>query len=514
MLWKGMSDALRGSLQQLGAPALIRFLSGLGRSGVLRVRDAERMVELRWEQGRLTAATAGEVRGLSALAPLVLWPFRGEFTFTFQEPDDPPSAPGESGESGEPGGSSEALATHDALVAYLEHAQSAYAAAAAAVPSPFSVPVFVRRTTGDEPPSVGEHVALTRGLLRTLLQVDGQRTAVEVAEAAGAHGVAETVQQIAALVELGLVRVDPERALLEDVAAAAPISVAPLALAPPATDAFEAEADSVPPAALVPALVEGGDVGEPVEAGQAGETSQTLAEAAHGLAYWQRTLTLAVIVLALLLLTWRQQASLPVINGQEQASASGVGDLRTVAEEGPKSAWRGWPNNPQSTAWVADGVYHLLAREPDKFVAVGAPSAGVIQDALVTATMRKVGGPTGQGYGLIVRSQGPGAQDGVNQNGHFYVFAVGDTGAFGAWRRDGDAWTELQPWTRSDAVRPGGEPNTLAVLAQAQDLIFTVNGTQVARQVDTALVKGTVGVFAGGDGNEVVVDRFAAQVPG
>src|SRR5581483_4939953 len=32
-----------------------------------------------------------------------------------------------------------------------------------------------------------------------------------------------------------------------------------------------------------------------------------------------------------------------------------------------------WPSNPQSTAWLADGAYHILARVPGQSVAVGAP---------------------------------------------------------------------------------------------------------------------------------------------
>jgi hypothetical protein len=48
----------------------------------------------------------------------------------------------------------------------------------------------------------------------------------------------------------------------------------------------------------------------------------------------------------------------------------------------------------------------------------------------------------------------------------------------------------------------------LEVQAVGQQLTFRVNGTQVAGQADATLGDGAVGLFAGGDGNEAVVDRL------
>jgi hypothetical protein len=101
----------------------------------------------------------------------------------------------------------------------------------------------------------------------------------------------------------------------------------------------------------------------------------------------------------------------------------------------------------------------------------------------------------------------------VNQAGRYYVFEVGDRGEVGIWRRDNDRWVDILPWTKSEAVRAGGEANQIEVVAYGPQLAFTVNGTRVATQTDNTLTEGTVGVFAGGDGNEAVVDRFAAIAP-
>lgn len=196
--------------------------------------------------------------------------------------------------------------------------------------------------------------------------------------------------------------------------------------------------------------------------------------------------------------------------------AAATGPLRTVSvldqRFGP--APQAWPDDPKGTAWMASGAYRLFAQDAGRFVAVGAPVAQPLRDVVVTAAFRKVGGPSGGGYGVIVRDQTPGARDGLDQSGRYYVLEVGDRGDFGIWRRDGDRWIELVPWTRAAAVRPGSAANELTVRATGPTLTLLVNGVQVASILDEALPAGGVGVFAGGDLNEVALDRFSVQIPG
>jgi hypothetical protein len=172
----------------------------------------------------------------------------------------------------------------------------------------------------------------------------------------------------------------------------------------------------------------------------------------------------------------------------------------------------GWVENPPYAAW-SDGAYRIQAKLAASFVAVGVPLDRVFSDVVVSATFRKTGGPPGGGYGLIVRDEGPPLRDGVNQNANAYVFEAGDLGEFGAWRRDGDHWVDLVPWTHSNSVRPGGSPNDLTLRAVGDQLTFSVNGAQVASVQDGALASGGIGVFVGGDYNEVAVDRFSIQPP-
>jgi hypothetical protein len=171
-----------------------------------------------------------------------------------------------------------------------------------------------------------------------------------------------------------------------------------------------------------------------------------------------------------------------------------------------------WLENPPQIRW-SDGAYRLQASEPTRFVAVGVPIDQVPGDVVVSATFRKTGGPPGGGYGVIVRDQGPAPRDGVNQEANAYVLEAGDLGEFGIWRRDGDRWVDLIPWTVSSSVRPGGSPNDLSVRAIGDRLTFTINGAHAASVQDDTLASGGIGLFVGGDYNEVALDRFTVQTP-
>ena len=187
--------------------------------------------------------------------------------------------------------------------------------------------------------------------------------------------------------------------------------------------------------------------------------------------------------------------------------------FRAILDERFIDVRGGWPNDPRSTAWLAERGYHLYARQPSRFVAVGVPSVEPLRDVAVTAAFRKVGGPPGGGYGVILRDQEPSARDGVEQSGRYYVLGASDRGEVGVWRREGEYWVDLLPWTESSAVRVGGATNELTARAVGQRLALVVNGVEVAAVEDLELPAGGVGVFVGGDFNEVVLERFAVEIP-
>jgi hypothetical protein len=173
----------------------------------------------------------------------------------------------------------------------------------------------------------------------------------------------------------------------------------------------------------------------------------------------------------------------------------------------------GWPNDPSGMAWFAAEGYYLFARFPSRFVAVGAPLQQTFSDVVVTARFRKVGGPPGGGYGVIVRDGESGERDGRNQLGHFYVAEVGDQGEMGIWRREGDHWLDLVPWTRSQSVQTGFAGNEVQLRATGQTLVLRINGVIAAQVEDDALLKGGVGLFVGGDGNQAIASSYRVEVP-
>ncbi len=170
-----------------------------------------------------------------------------------------------------------------------------------------------------------------------------------------------------------------------------------------------------------------------------------------------------------------------------------------------------WPNDPGSTAWFAPDGYHLAARRQGQFVAVGLTPDRHLRDVVLTATFHKTGGPTGGGYGLILRDQGPHPLDGLNQQGKYVVVEIGDRGDVGMWRRDDDQWIELLPWTASASVRPLNAENVIAFKVFGDQLTLSVNGSEVATRTDATLVDGGAGVFVGGDDNQAVLTKLTLE---
>jgi hypothetical protein len=204
-------------------------------------------------------------------------------------------------------------------------------------------------------------------------------------------------------------------------------------------------------------------------------------------------------------------ATPPATSGATPANASAP--VGALLDERFTTNDANWPSSPQGLSQFANGSYRIGTRQIGQGAAIGAPLANVPADVQITADFRKVGGPDGGGYGIIVRDQQSGVRDGSSQDGQYYVLEVGDKGEVGIWRRDGDHWVDLLPWQPSDAVKPGTTANELTVRAVGNNLSLSVNGTEVATRTDSTLANGQVGVFVGGDGNQVALSRFTVQNP-
>ena len=191
-----------------------------------------------------------------------------------------------------------------------------------------------------------------------------------------------------------------------------------------------------------------------------------------------------------------------------------AGGLQMLLDDRFRSPSELWPDDPSGPAWFGIGGYHLATREPGLFVAVAAPLPGPVEEVVATATFAKNSGPEGGGYGVILRDQGASPLDGQTQDGRFLLFEVGDRGEVSIWQRDRVRWTAVMGWRHSDAVRPGQAENELKVIGHENQVSFVVNAQQVAGLVYTGLpTRGGVGLFLGGDLNEVTVTRLTIQVP-
>ena len=191
--------------------------------------------------------------------------------------------------------------------------------------------------------------------------------------------------------------------------------------------------------------------------------------------------------------------------------SSGV--LRTVLDERFDGRTTGWLDNPAGPAWFGAGGYRMLARDPGQFVAVSVPLGLRVTDVVLSAVFEKTGGPDGGTYGLVLRAEPDIRLDGELQTGHYLVFEVSDRGEIGVWQREAVRWIELVPWTRSGAVRSGRASNELIVSDMSQQLTFSVNGQHVTQVASALPIGGAIGVFVGGDLNEVTLSRLLVQAP-
>ncbi|HYW86639.1 MAG TPA: DUF4388 domain-containing protein [Chloroflexota bacterium] len=544
---------LNGSLSGIGLPALINLLSELRETGVLRLNDGDWRGDLAFEDGVLIAASLGTSRGLDALAACVLMLGTSDFSFveastavernihlegvqlrqyldqlpTTTDNTHPPVPTGtEDGARATPAprapvgprAIAEPTATEphfaDAgalgvcpLLGYADDRNRHYSRPTAlhrcyssAVPSPISNqeqrdlclsgryetcprfhPIELAGNPANEPPA--QERTLPPGVAARLAVAHGMTLAGNGPAMAPRRG--RTVRGpllIAGGAVLGLIFVSAALLLL-------PLQFQPQFVQPtptPVVAATVAPAAAALGATRVP-LALSTSAPQPTSAPTPSPAKPTSAP----------TTTPAKPALA--------PPRLPTATAVA-TSPNVLLDIRFA-----RAAQRDWLENAPF-AGLRDGAYRFYAQQAKRFVAVAAP-VSVPDDVVVSATLRKTGGPPGGGYGLIVRAATTESLNGANQTFEAYVLEAGDLGEFGIWRREEDRWIDLVPWTRSQAVRQGGSPNELLVRATGTVLAFTINGVEVARVDDDVLTHGGVGVFAGGDNNEVALDRFTVQIP-
>jgi signal peptidase I len=186
---------LTGSLLIIPLPALVRFLSGLGESGDLRITRGPWQGTMVFERGRAVAAEAMGVLGEDALE-LMVQVLRGSgFAFEVRLPrplsDDSPHA----------------SSRLDLAPDVLQERLLALSSTGSPLPAldPEAVPHVVTPGSGAGSGSEAQ-LTLSRHALAVFLDVDGRRS---IAEIAARRGLKATLRSLARLLEQGLVNCAP-----------------------------------------------------------------------------------------------------------------------------------------------------------------------------------------------------------------------------------------------------------------------------------------------------------------
>ena len=86
------------------------------------------------------------------------------------------------------------------------------------------------------------------------------------------------------------------------------------------------------------------------------------------------------------------------------------------------------------------------------------------------------------------------------------LITVGDEPKYEIIKHKNGAQTAIVPWTKSNIIRSGTNPNQLEVRTRGSDLTFYINGQYLDRITDTENFKGGVAGLYSSDVAEVAFD--------
>src|SRR5579859_648315 len=185
---------LSGSLASFDISTLLRFLSGVGKTGDVLLSRNQWIGEVSLERGRIIGATVHGDEGPDALEFIAVALQGGTFEFSEGPPTLRPS-----------------LASVVDPLSALEQFALRGARWRHELPPPTAIP---RRIDTDEPDQDDEsQITLDRRALFVLMDVDGRRSVRELAER---HGLLRAVRALGRLGELGVVDFYPDREYARD----------------------------------------------------------------------------------------------------------------------------------------------------------------------------------------------------------------------------------------------------------------------------------------------------------
>jgi hypothetical protein len=175
----------------------------------------------------------------------------------------------------------------------------------------------------------------------------------------------------------------------------------------------------------------------------------------------------------------------------------------SVTDDFSQPKW-GTGNYDFGDIWYADGQYHMRAKEK-KYLVMYAPSPDYkTGNATVRVTARSVDGTSpASGYGLIVHGEKSKSGD---LEDYVLLIYTGTEPKYEIIKHKGGAQTTLVPWTKSNVIRTGTNPNQLEVRARGSELSFYINGQYVDRMTDSENFKGGIAGLYTSDTAEVTFD--------
>src|SRR5512139_9572 len=152
----------------------------------------------------------------------------------------------------------------------------------------------------------------------------------------------------------------------------------------------------------------------------------------------------------------------------------------------PNGGWK-TANDKAIKIGVQDGALHFTIDDLDT-IAWSTPKDKRFGDFVLDVDATQVAGPNDNTYGVIFRYQ---------DDRNFYRLDISGDGYFAVFKRKDGAWTKVQDYVETPAVRQGAATNHLQVIATGRQFTFNVNGETVKTFSDGDFPNGNIGVTAG-----------------
>ncbi len=174
----------------------------------------------------------------------------------------------------------------------------------------------------------------------------------------------------------------------------------------------------------------------------------------------------------------------------------------TTTDDFSVESW-GKGDFPYGQISYTDGEYHMSAKDKSYLVMYAPSNDYSTENATVRVTVKDVGGlAVPSGYGLIVHGQ-KSATSALQD--YALLIYTGATPKYQIIKHKAGVQTTVVPWTASNIVLSGSNPNHLEVRAKGSDLSFYINGQYVNRIADNEIKKGVAGFYTSGT-SEVAFD--------